>query len=124
MVMDSDSLAILEKYKYINLETYKKNGQAVQTPVWFMISDNTILVQTMNTTGKIKRIRNNQKIRIMPCGIRGEPKGEWIEGTAKLADDAKIQEIARLRVKKYGFKAKMLGMFMKKENLAGIIIQI
>ncbi|NDB90322.1 MAG: PPOX class F420-dependent oxidoreductase [Thaumarchaeota archaeon] len=122
--MDLDSLAILEKHKYVNLETYKKNGQAVQTPVWFMISDNTILVQTMKTTGKIKRIRNNQKIRIMPCGIRGEPKGEWIEGTAKLADDAKIQEIARLRVKKYGFKAKMLGMFMKKENLAGIIIQI
>ena len=60
----------------------------------------------------------------MPCGIRGEPKGEWIEGTAKLADNSKIQEIARLRVKKYGFKAKMLGMFMKKENLAGIIIQI
>ncbi|NDB47002.1 MAG: PPOX class F420-dependent oxidoreductase [Nitrososphaeria archaeon] len=122
--MDLDSLAILEKHKYVNLETYKKNGQAVQTPVWFMISDNTILVQTMKTTGKIKRIRNNQKIRIMPCGIRGEPKGEWIEGTAKLADDAKIQEIARLRAKKYGFKAKMLGMFMKKENLAGIIIQI
>ena len=122
--MDLDSLAILEKHKYVNLETYKKNGQAVQTPVWFMISDNTILVQTMKTTGKIKRIRNNQKIRIMPCGIRGEPKGEWIDGTAKLADDAKIQEIARLRAKKYGFKAKMLGMFMKKENLAGIIIQI
>ena len=122
--MDLDSLAILEKHKYVNLETYKKNGQAVQTPVWFMISNNTILVQTMKTTGKIKRIRNNQKIRIMPCGIRGEPKGKWIEGTAKLADDAKIQEIARLRAKKYGFKAKMLGMFMKKENLAGIIIQI
>lgn len=122
--MDFDSLAILEKHKYVNLETYKKNGQAVQTPVWFMISNNTILVQTMKTTGKIKRIRNNQKIRVMPCGIRGEPKGEWIEGTAKLADDAKIQEIARLRAKKYGFKAKMLGMFMKKENLAGIIIQI
>ncbi|NDB31978.1 MAG: PPOX class F420-dependent oxidoreductase, partial [Nitrososphaeria archaeon] len=64
--MDLDSLAILEKHKYVNLETYKKNGQAVQTPVWFMISDNTILVQTMKTTGKIKRIRNNQKIRIMP----------------------------------------------------------
>ncbi|MFM8658735.1 MAG: PPOX class F420-dependent oxidoreductase [Candidatus Nitrosotenuis sp.] len=122
--MSSDSFSILEKHKYINLETYKKNGQAVQTPVWFMISNNMIFVQTMKTTGKIKRIKNNSKIRIMPCGMRGEPKGEWIDGTATLADDTKIQEIVKLRLKKYGFKAKMLGMFMKKENLAGIIIQI
>lgn len=122
--MNSDCLSILEKHKYINLESYKKNGQAVQTPVWFMISDNTIFVQTAKTTGKIKRIKNNSKIRIMPCGIRGESKGEWVEGIATLADDTKIQEIIKLRVKKYGFKAKMLGMFMKKENLAGIIIQI
>lgn len=123
-MMSSDSFSILEKHKYINLETYKKNGQAVQTPVWFMISNNMIFVQTMKTTGKIKRIKNNSKIRIMPCGMRGEPKGEWIDGTATLADDTKIQEIVKLRLKKYGFKAKMLGMFMKKENLAGIIIQI
>lgn len=122
--MNSDCLSILEKHKYINLESYKKNGQAVQTPVWFMISDNTIFVQTAKTTGKIKRIKNNSKIRIMPCGIRGESKGEWVEGIATLADDTKIQEIIKLRVKKYGFKAKMLGIFMKKENLAGIIIQI
>lgn len=122
--MNSDCLSILEKHEYINLESYKKNGQAVQTPVWFMISDNTIFVQTAKTTGKIKRIKNNSKIRIMPCGIRGESKGEWVEGIATLADDTKIQEIIKLRVKKYGFKAKMLGMFMKKENLAGIIIQI
>jgi len=122
--MNFDNLSILEKHKYINLETYRKNGQAVQTPVWFMISNNTIFVQTMKTTGKIKRIKHNPKIRIMPCGMRGEPKGDWIEGTATLADEFKTQEIAKLRAQKYGFKAKMLGMFMKKENLSGIIIQI
>lgn len=117
-------MATLEKHKYINLETYRKNGQVVRTPVWFMISDGLIFVQTMKTTGKVKRIKNNPKIRIMPCGMRGESRGDWIEGQAKLADESETQKTIKLRQQKYGFRAKMLGIFMKKENLTGIVIQI
>ena len=89
-----------------------------------MISDGTIFVQTMKTTGKVKRIKNNPKIRIMPCGMRGEPKGDWIDGRARLADESETQKAITLRLQKYGFRAKMLGIFMKKENLTGIVIHI
>ncbi len=122
-MMSSDKLATLSGHKYINLETYKKSGQAVRTPVWFVISDEQIFVLTSQNTGKIKRIRNNPAIKIMPCGIRGDSKGEWVEGLARIATESEMQNIIKLRYKKYGFRAKIIGLF-KKDNLAGIAIKI
>ncbi|MEM2786228.1 MAG: PPOX class F420-dependent oxidoreductase [Candidatus Nitrosotenuis sp.] len=109
--MNSDKLSNLKGHKYINLETYKKSGQAVRTPVWFVISENQIFVTTRPDTGKVKRIRNNQKVKIMPCGMKGEPKGDWIEGTARFANETESQNAVNLRNKKYGFKAKLIGAF-------------
>ncbi len=122
-MMSSDKLATLSGHKYINLETYKKSGQAVRTPVWFVISDEQIFVLTSQNTGKIKRIRNNPTVKIMPCGIRGDSKGEWVEGLARIATESEMQNIIKLRYKKYGFRAKIIGLF-KKDNLAGIAIKI
>lgn len=122
--MSSDRLAALEKHKYINLETYKKSGQGVKTPVWFMISDGLVFVLTTQNTGKAKRIKNNQSVKIMPCGIRGEPKGDWIDGTARFATEAETQNAIKLRHKKYGLQAKLVGMFIKKGNPIVIAIQI
>lgn len=122
-MMSSDKLATLSGHKYINLETYKKSGQAVRTPVWFVISDEQIFVLTSQNTGKIKRIRNNPAIKIMPCGIRGDSKGEWVEGLARIATESEMQNTIKLRYKKYGFRAKIIGLF-KKDNLAGIAIKI
>ena len=64
-----------DDYKYINLETYKKNGKSISTPVWFVIENNLIFVVTRSSTGKVKRLKNNPNVRIMPCGFRGGLKG-------------------------------------------------
>ena len=32
-----DKLSLFLDQKYVNLETYKKDGTPVRTPVWFMI---------------------------------------------------------------------------------------
>lgn len=122
--MDTDNLAGLQNHKYINLETFRKNGQGVKTPVWFMISDGLVFVVTTENRGKVKRIKNNPKVRLMPCGMRGEPKGDWIDGTARFANESESQNAMNLRNKKYGFRAKIIGMFIKKEKPIAIAIQI
>ena len=77
MSYPTDPISLLSEHQYINLETYRKNGQPVTTPVWFTIDDNKIFVVTRNKTGKIKRLQNNSKVRIVPSGIRGQPKGKF-----------------------------------------------
>lgn len=108
--MTSDKLAALAAHKYINLETYKKNGQQVRTPVWFVIDNDQIFVTTRPDTGKVKRIKNNNAVKIMPCGMRGEPKGEWITGTARFANESESKNAINLRNKKYGMRAKLVGL--------------
>ncbi len=122
--MSSDKIAKLQDHKYINLETYKKNGQAVRTPVWFVVFDEQIFVMTTKNTGKVKRIRNNQDVKIMPCGMRGEPKGEWVTAKARFANESETQKAIQLRHKKYGFRAKLVGMFVKKDEPIVIAITI
>ena len=50
--------------KYLNLETYRKNGQAVRTPVWFVIDNGIIYVATPSTTGKVKRLTHSKNILV------------------------------------------------------------
>ena len=63
--------------KYVNLETYKKDGSPVRTPVWFVIDNDLLYVITREHTGKVKRLKNNQNVRIVPCSFKGEIKNEW-----------------------------------------------
>jgi len=123
----SDWASILSGNTYINLETYRRNGQPVATPVWFTFDDNNniMYVITRTETGKVKRLRNNSKVRIVPCGIRGQPKGEWLNGRATFAT-AEQQEIAlKQRNKKYGLKARLSGLFSRtKGDLIGIAISL
>src|SRR5919197_2252317 len=109
--MSAERLAELSKYKYINLQTYRKNGQPVGTPVWFMIDNNLVYVVTSADTGKAKRLRNNPAVRILPSGYNGEPKGEWIDGKARFAEGSEAERAIQLRKKKYGLQARLVGVF-------------
>jgi uncharacterized protein len=97
--------------KYINLETYKKNGKVVSTPVWFVIEDKKVFVITRSGTGKVKRLRNNPNVRISPCNFRGKLKGKWVNGTASLQDSIEYERIMNIRNKKYGFQSKLASLF-------------
>jgi uncharacterized protein len=109
VLVAADKLAGLAEHKYINLETYRKNGNPVSTPVWFMIDNNLIYVVTSADTGKVKRLRNNSAVRVMPSGFRGERKGDWIEGKARLAEGAEAERAIQLRKKRYGLQARLAG---------------
>ena len=70
--------------KYISLTTFRKNGADVSTPVWFGEDDGKLYVMTRSDSGKYKRIRNNSKVRISPCTIRGKVKGPQFSATARI----------------------------------------
>ena len=125
MSSPSDWLSILSGHQYINLETYRRNGHSTTTPVWFTIDGNKIFVVTRSKTGKVKRLRNYSKVRIVPSGMRGEPKGEWLNGKATFATPEQLEHALKQRSKKYGFKARLSSLFSRtKGNLIGIIISL
>ena len=111
--------------KYINLETYKKDGTSVRTPVWFVIDNDLIYVITRDSTGKVKRLGNNQDVQIVSCSFKGEPKNEWIKGKAEMITGEEADEIIKLRKKKYGMRARWTGIFTsQKGNLVVYSIEL
>ena len=102
--------------KYINLETYKKDGTIVKTTVWFVIDDTVLYVVTRESTGKVKRLKNNQNVRIIPCGFKGENKGDWVTGKATLVGGEESEKAIKLRRKKYGFSARLIGLFTSQKG--------
>jgi uncharacterized protein len=92
-----------ENQQYLNIETFRKNGQGVKTPVWFVQEENTLLVWTFAGSGKVKRIRRDGLVRITPSTGGGSPLGEWVNARASADDSAEtVQYAEELLLKKYG----------------------
>lgn len=93
--MPSSIPAAIQEKKYIALTTFRKNGQAVATPVWFGEEDSKLLVMTRSIFGKYKRIRNSPQVRVAPCTIRGAVTGPEFAATARILP---VEDHARARV--------------------------
>ncbi len=106
-------------HKYLNLESFRKSGAVVRTPVWFAAdgpgaedgSAGTLYVYTIGNTGKVKRIRNNPRVRIAPCDMRGRLRGEWMEARAEILRGEEAERGMRLLNRKYVPWKQLLGFF-------------
>ena len=111
--------------KYINLETYKKDGTPIRTPVWFVIDNDLIYVITRDTTGKVRRLKNNQDVLIVHWSFKGEPKNGWVKGKAEKIVGEVADKAIKLRKKKYGMSARLIGLFTsQKGNLVVYSIEL
>src|SRR5438128_10610399 len=100
--MTLDKLSQFSREKYLSIESYRKNGKAVPTPVWFAEEGGRLYIYSLADAGKVKRIRNNPRVRVVPCSFRGEPKGEWIEARARILGPGEAARGHRLLDQKYG----------------------
>jgi len=104
------TLKQFENQKYLNIETIRKNGQGVKTPVWFVQDGETLLVWTQADSGKAKRIRSNGSVNIAPSTASGEILGEWLPAHAQAdASPAAIQHVKKIMKKKYGIMFSIFG---------------
>ncbi len=121
-----DAIAQFAKAKYLNLETFRKTGVGVRTPVWFAqdpgspsrhrFADGGAAVFYVYSTpdaGKVKRIRNNPRVRVAPCDMRGNLRGAWVDARARICDDAEAAHGQELLRRKYGWM-KITGDFFSR----------
>ena len=95
-------LAVFDSKKYLNLETYRKSGQGVRTPVWFAAAPGpTLYVYSTADAGKAKRLRRTGAVKIAPCDARGSVTGLWIDAHATIVGDEQFAMAMRLLNRKY-----------------------
>jgi PPOX class probable F420-dependent enzyme len=113
------------RQKYLNLETFRRNGASLKTPVWFVQDGETIYVQTVANSGKVKRIRNNGHVNVVPCKMDGTPTSTWVPANAREIVDAETaKNVDRLLNKKYGLVKKMFAFQAAREKRQDTILEI
>ncbi len=98
----SDPGVQFDRQSFLNLETFKRSGQGVKTPVWFAREGPTFYVRTRAESGKVKRVRNNGRARIVPSDAQGHPLGESVDAAARMVQTDEAERANRMLTRKYG----------------------
>jgi uncharacterized protein len=93
---------------YVSLRSFKRDGTAVDTPVWAAPLDGCLVVFTLRDSFKVKRIRRNPHVQVAPCGMFGGVTGPWYDGTCTLVQDATREAAAYAALDaKYGWQMRL-----------------
>ena len=78
-------LTALRGHAYGVLVTFRRNGDALPSPVWIAVDgEGRAYVKTRHDAGKVKRLRNDARAVVAPSNARGRPTGPAIRATGRV----------------------------------------
>lgn len=105
--MANDPISTLEDQHFVSLTTFKRNGEGVSTPMWIGRDGAELFVWTPADSWKVKRVRNNPRVRLAPSSRFGKVREgvSPVEGTAQVAIDAETVDRLQAEIRrKYGLE--------------------
>jgi PPOX class probable F420-dependent enzyme len=111
-----ETLSIFKGHQFLSLTTFRQNGDAVTTPVWFAQVGEKLYIMTMRSSGKAKRISHTPRVRIAPCDRVGMLLGESIDAEAHLIDNDEQSAADAALSAKYGEQKTMFDARMTDPN--------
>ncbi|HEY1450995.1 MAG TPA: PPOX class F420-dependent oxidoreductase [Solirubrobacteraceae bacterium] len=97
------SIEQITEHKRALLVTYRRDGTPVPTPVWAAREGDHLYVRSERASGKLKRLRNDSRLLVAPCTVRGEPLGAPLEAHARMLDVAEEHFAEQALAARYGF---------------------
>jgi uncharacterized protein len=119
----------------VALTTYRRNGEAVVTPVWInAVSDGRIGFWTAGGTGKTKRLAHNPAVTVQACTARGriKPGSPVLSGRAEMVTSGPyFDEVHAAGRRKYGLMVpitrtlgRLLGQRAKDQQYGDTVVLI
>jgi uncharacterized protein len=108
--------------KYAVMTTVRRSGQVVPTPVWVApLADGTVGFTTNETSGKVKRLRNNPNVTLQECTMRGKviEGSPIVIGTAAVVHGADHDRVHAAIKAKYGFMVTLIGIGDRIKKILG-----
>ena len=116
---------VIQSSKYINVETYRRSGEAIHTPVWFVESGGIYFFLTRGDSGKVKRLHHNSKIKVAPCKVNGELTGNWFDAEGSFVEsEGVVNVIKTLFDQKYGALSRITNVFSKLQRKKRVFIKV
>ncbi len=70
------------------LVTYKRSGEPVPSPINHGVAAGKLYVRTDAASFKVKRLRRNPSVVLVPSGFRGKPTGPGVAATGRILPDS------------------------------------
>jgi uncharacterized protein len=98
-------LADLSGTRYVQLRTYRRDGRAVDTPMWFVLDGTTLIFRTKEGP-KTRRIAANPNVELWPCDYRGRYAAgtPTVHGEATILSGAAADVANRALHERYGWQ--------------------
>jgi uncharacterized protein len=103
----TDALSALGAEKFVSLTTFKKDGSAVAAPMWIGRDGNHLFAWTPANSWKVKRVKNNPQVVLVPCGRTGKVRdgAQPVDGIAEVFTEPEtVQRLAAVIRRKYGLE--------------------
>ena len=114
----------LHGHQYMNLTTFRRSGEPVRTPVWFVEERGALYLFTNGETGKVKRIRATARVRVGPADARGTPLGPERPGAARLLTGDEAQRADRALTRKYGLMKRLFSLVARVRGQRAVYIAV
>jgi len=114
------NLSVFDKQQYVNVETYRKSGAGVRTPVWFVEYNDELCFTTEAASGKVKRLRRNPRVTVAPCRVNGDLLGEWYPADARFMSAEETATVKKVYSRKYGLMKlffDLMGIFRRGDRV-------
>jgi PPOX class probable F420-dependent enzyme len=87
----------LRGFRQAIVVSYRRSGEPMPTPINHAISDDgRLYFRSEPHVGKMKRIRNNPRVLVVPSTFRGKPRGAAVEGIARELSGAEAERAFEL----------------------------
>ncbi len=109
---------------FIDLITFRKDGRGVNTTVLAASRDRVLRIRTHHTAGKLKRLRLNAAVEMVPLDSRGRPVGRAQCGTGRILPDDETAGSLRLLHRRHPIAGR-IGTWMRHlRGMRDVIIQV
>lgn len=119
--MDSQASTIVGQ-KYVSFTSFRRNGEAVATPVWIAPLDGGRAGFTTGAdSGKVKRIGHTPTVTLQGCTMRGaiDASSPVVRATAEFVTGERAAVVEAAIRRKYGIMAAMLALGGALRRLVG-----
>jgi PPOX class probable F420-dependent enzyme len=113
-----------QRKRFALLETYRKNGTPVRTPLLFITHRNRLYMRTAAHTYKVKRIQNNPQVRVAPSTFKGQPLGGWLQGRAKIYPAADMAWVNALSKHRNGWFKRLIDLRSRFKDVQFVVIEV
>jgi PPOX class probable F420-dependent enzyme len=112
LIMTNDTLlGTLAASRYAQLRTYRRDGTAVDTPIWFHADGDRVVFRT-KVGPKTRRLTADSRVELWPCDHRGRyaDATPTVAGQASILDGEAAESANRTLQGRYGWQYNVIPM--------------